>query len=260
MIRSIDSLISLPANDPSRARRFYAEVLGLTTIFESPQRDFAIYAGRETPGTLVGIHRSDRVAPPVESQDTWFWLKVDDISEARRTLESRGVTFIGETNDLGPGHDIRFLDSEGNVLRLFAPLREVRRSIEIAAPPAAVWATLTQARQIERWFAAVDDVTLETTLGGRISFIDPALGRVEGKVTALEPERRIAFEFTQNWPTHLEIALATSGAKTRVDVWQHGFEPIRDRDFGIPAVRRRIDDGLAGLDAAFGRAGAPAGA
>jgi uncharacterized protein YndB with AHSA1/START domain/predicted enzyme related to lactoylglutathione lyase len=260
MIRSIDPLISLPANDPARARRFYTEVLGLTTIFDGAPSGFAIFAGRDTPGTLVGIHPSDRVAPPVESQDTWFWLKVDDMDEARRALAARGVTFLGEPNDLGPGHDIRFLDSEGNVLRLFAPIREVRRSIEIAAPPAAVWSTLTEARQIERWFASIDDITLETIDGGRISFLDPALGRVEGTVTVLEPEQRIAFEFTQNWPTHLEITLAATSTGTRVEVWQHGFEPIRDRDFGIPAVRQRIDEGLADLADAAARSRSATGA
>jgi uncharacterized protein YndB with AHSA1/START domain len=151
---------------------------------------------------------------------------------------------------MGPGRELRFLDSEGNVLRLYESLQEVRRSIEINAPANAVFRALTDPDIIERWFSTIDDVRLDARVGGAISFIDPVFGPVTGAVTALETGRRIAFEFAENWPRSLEITLSPvanctrEGNCTRVEILQGGFDRIEDRDFGIPDLVSRLDEAV----------------
>lgn len=249
MIRCLDPLISLPATDPARAHAFYAGTLGLEPVVEVPETGFYIYrAGEEGQPRFIGIHRHEGAIAPAERQGVWMWLKVDDIPETRRALEAKGVRFVSEPRSLGPGDEIEFLDSEGNVLRLYAPIREVRRSVEIAAAPDAVFRALTDAREIERWFTAIDDVELDAREGGAIRFIDPLFGRVTGTVTALEAPRRIAFEFAENWPTSLEIIVTPGdGATTRVEVVQRGFAAIEERDFGIPGLIEQLEAAIAAL-------------
>jgi uncharacterized protein YndB with AHSA1/START domain len=130
------------------------------------------------------------------------------------------------------------------VLRFYASLKEVRRGVDIAAPPAKVFEALTTAAMIERWFSVLDDVVLEPRVGGRVTFRDPVFGMVEGRVTALEPDARLAIEFAKNWPTHLEFNVRATPAGCRLDVWQHGFEGIEDRDFGIPGMIEHLDAAL----------------
>jgi predicted enzyme related to lactoylglutathione lyase/uncharacterized protein YndB with AHSA1/START domain len=246
-IRSVNPLISLPATDIDRAFRFYTETLGMRVALENHTVGFHVFDTGIVGGTRIGIHRHNGPVPPVDAQGVWFWLAVDDIAATRERLESAGVQFLGITVPLGPGLQQLFLDSEGNVLRLWEPLHDVQRGIDIGAAPSAVFAALVDASAIERWFAGIDDVELNPVVGGVIRFIDPAFGRVEGRVTALEPNRRIAFEFSANWPAHLEIRVTETGSGARVDVHQWGFEGIRDREYGIPGLVARVDQALGGL-------------
>jgi uncharacterized protein YndB with AHSA1/START domain len=134
------------------------------------------------------------------------------------------------------------------VLRLYEPVREVRRSIVIDAPAHLVFAAVTDPAQIERWFASIDDVTFEARVGGRVSFIDPAFGRAEGRVTAIEPNRRLVVEFSANWPARLEFTMLAEARKTRLEVRQEGFDQVRDRDVGIPTMIRGLEAALEALN------------
>jgi len=247
MIRSVDPLISLPARDLVRAHRFYSETLGMTAAYENPDAGFYVYAGDREQKTLIGVHRCEAPVSNEDSQHIWFWLHVDDIDLARGTLESQGVRFLGEKADLGPGMEQRFVDSEGNVLRFFERWRETLREVDIDAPATAVWAALTQASLIERWFATIDDVVVDARVGGAVSFTDPIFGRVVGRVTALDAPNRLSIEFSENWPTHLEFTLLERSGSTHLQVRQHGFDAIADRDFGIPSLREQIDEGVRAL-------------
>ncbi|MBK8005636.1 MAG: SRPBCC domain-containing protein [Gemmatimonadetes bacterium] len=191
----------------------------------------------------------------MEQQGTWIWLRVDAIAPVRERFLAQGVRLLGEPRDLGPGWEQLFLDSEGNVLRLYEALNVVERSVDIAAPAEAVWSALTQAAAIERWFDAIDDVTFEAHPGGRVAFRDPAFGEVEGTVTAWEPVTRLAVEFRQNWPRLLEYRLTPVAGGTRLAVVQRDFGPVRERDFGIPGMIEHLDQALA-LLATLAKAGA----
>ena len=246
MIRSVDPLISLPATDPARAFRFYTDVLGLAPLYENRESGCFIFGGsryREGAPT-IGIHKHDGTIAPPAQQGVWCWLDVESVDDARQRLERAGVRFLGDVEPYGPGFQVAFLDSEGNVVRLWQQIQEVRRGVDIDVRPESVFRALTEPELIERWFASIDDVQLDARVGGAVSFNDPLFGRVIGRVTALDAPRRLAIEFAENWPTHLEFTVAPRGRGSRLEVHQHGFDPIRDRDFGIPGLIENLDAAL----------------
>jgi uncharacterized protein YndB with AHSA1/START domain/predicted enzyme related to lactoylglutathione lyase len=249
VIRSVDPLISLPATDPARAFRFYTEVLGLAPLYENHATGFFIFGGsgyREGAPT-VGIHKHEGTIAPPAQQGIWCWLDVESIESSRARLERAGVRFQGDIEPYGPGVQIAFLDSEGNVVRLWQQIQEVRRSVDIDVRPESVFRAITEPELIERWFASIDDVRLDARVGGVVSFTDPLFGTVTGRVTALDAPRRLAMEFTENWPTHLEFRVTARGRGSRLEVHQYGFDAIRDRDFGIPGLIEHLDAALAVL-------------
>lgn len=244
MIRRLDRLVSLPATDVARAVRFYSETLGLQTVVADEGSGFYIFALPEGEN-LVGVHRHPGHLRAPEEAGIWFWLTVDSIDATREALEAKGVTFLGGRQPLGPGWEQAFADSEGNVLRLYEMLNRVERSVEILAPPETLWAALTDAPAIARWFAPITSIELEGRQGGRVAFVDPVFGPVRGCITEWQPGRYLAIEFSENWPRHLEYRLNPIPGGTRLTVLQTDFEPIRDRDFGIPGMIEHLDQALA---------------
>lgn len=124
----------LPAQDLERARRFYAEKLGLEPVEERPggllyrtgSGEFALF---QSAGAPSGEH----------TQMGW---EVDDIAEAVRELRDRGVVFeeydfpglttVDGIADIEGNYPSKggigeraawFRDSEGNILGIGQPIR-----------------------------------------------------------------------------------------------------------------------------------------
>ncbi len=249
MIRQVDPLVSFPATDLPRAVRFYTEVLGCKSLIAEEAAGFYLFQLPEGHGCL-GLHRHPGPLPPPDPQGIWVWVWVGSLDEARQRLEQAGVHVLDQPRELGPGREQPFVDTEGNVLRLYEPLDRVERSVLIAAPAEAVFDALTTAAAIERWFSTLDDVVFEARLGGAVSFRDPTFGEVRGAVTAWERGRHLVVEFSQNWPRRLEYVLSSEQSGTRLEVRHSGFDLIRDRDFGIPGLIQHLDQALAVLAAA----------
>jgi catechol 2,3-dioxygenase-like lactoylglutathione lyase family enzyme len=112
---------TLPATDLERAKRFYAERLGLTPESETPSRlvyrcgansEFVLFP---TQATASGTH----------TQAGWT---VDNIEAEVATLKARGVVFeeyntpsfktVHSVATIGPNKAAWFKDSEGNLLGL----------------------------------------------------------------------------------------------------------------------------------------------
>ena len=133
LLRSADVATRLPAQDLDRARRFYAEQLGLEPAEERPGGlryrcrggEFALF---ESAGTASGDY-------------TQMSFEVDDIETTVRELRGRGVTFeeydlpglttvagIAEVEGNYPSKGgvgeraAWFRDSEGNLLAIGQPL------------------------------------------------------------------------------------------------------------------------------------------
>ena len=102
--------------DFARARRFYAETLGLQpakTWGEMPAQEFE--TGNLTVAVVDPTCIGRRFPGP---SSTTIALRVPDVAAARAELEAAGVTFQGETIDSGVCHMAPFADPDGNSLML----------------------------------------------------------------------------------------------------------------------------------------------
>jgi uncharacterized protein YndB with AHSA1/START domain/extradiol dioxygenase family protein len=250
MISQLDPLVSFPATDLARAVRFYTEVLGCRAVVAEEEAGFYIFQLPAGHGCL-GLHRHPGPLSPPDPHGIWVWLWVTSLEEARERLERQGIRFLGDPRELGPGREQAFVDTEGNLLRLYEPLDRVERSILIEAPAARVFEALTTPAAIERWFGILDDVVFEARPAGTVSFRDPTFGEVHGTVAVWEPSRKLAIDFTSNWPRRLEYHLTPEQTGTRLEMRQSGFDLIRDRDFGIPGLIEHLDQALALLTTAL---------
>jgi predicted enzyme related to lactoylglutathione lyase len=112
---------SLPAADLERARRFYAEQLGLTPESELPQ-GLWYRCGKDT---RFGVFPSEGEASGTHTQALWL---VEDVESAVAALKARGVVFeeydlpsLKTVNSIATAGQIKgawFKDSEGNLLSL----------------------------------------------------------------------------------------------------------------------------------------------
>ena len=112
---------ALPAVDLERAKRFYAEKLGLTPESEIPG-GFLYRCGGDTIFTLF---TSQGAASGTHTQASWI---VDDVEAEVAALKARGVVFeeydtpslktIKSVASTGPAKAAWFKDSEGNLLVL----------------------------------------------------------------------------------------------------------------------------------------------
>ena len=112
---------SLPATDLERAKRFYAEKLGLTPESELPGGLF-YRCGRDT---RFSVFTSQGEASGTHTQAMWL---VEDVESEVAALKARGVVFeeydvtslktINSIATIGPNKGAWFKDSEGNLLSL----------------------------------------------------------------------------------------------------------------------------------------------
>jgi catechol 2,3-dioxygenase-like lactoylglutathione lyase family enzyme len=119
-ISKVDS-VGIPSRDTERSRKFYVEKLELEPD-ENAWNEFWI--GR----TCFAIWEPERFGMDFEPQKNGIaLLHVEDVSDARKGLEAKGVEFAGETIDTGVCHMASFKDPDGNELTLhkrYAPYGE----------------------------------------------------------------------------------------------------------------------------------------
>jgi catechol 2,3-dioxygenase-like lactoylglutathione lyase family enzyme len=111
MITKLD-FIAVPSRDAERSRAFYVETLGLRA---DPRSHFEFWAGE----TCFGIWEPEKQGMEFAAQKNAHpALYVDDVAQARKELEGKGVTFFGEIFDTGVCHMAFFADPDGNDLML----------------------------------------------------------------------------------------------------------------------------------------------
>lgn len=104
--------VSVPVEDMTRAKAFYRDVLRLPSPnWEDgwPEIETGNVSLYLVDPTVMEQQFAPHTAP--------LALRVDDVAEAKRELEERGVEFAGE-NDTGVCKMAFFSDSEGNSLML----------------------------------------------------------------------------------------------------------------------------------------------
>lgn len=107
--------VTLPTRDFEKSAEFYGDVLGL----ERSKRWGDRPAGEFEAGNLtIALMQSDGFGLEFQAHNVPFALHVEDVEAARHELESKGVTFAGETMDTGVCHMAFFQDPDGNALTL----------------------------------------------------------------------------------------------------------------------------------------------
>jgi predicted enzyme related to lactoylglutathione lyase len=105
--------VSVPVQDMERAKRFYADTLGI----HSPDLD-AGWPEFETGNVSLYLVDPTVMGAEFKPHSAHIALRVADVAEARTALEERGVEFEGEILDTGVCHMAFFRDPEGNALML----------------------------------------------------------------------------------------------------------------------------------------------
>jgi catechol 2,3-dioxygenase-like lactoylglutathione lyase family enzyme len=117
--------VSFLTRDIPRAKRFYAETLGLEIETEG-EHDLEFRAGQVT----LDVFDPSSIGQPFAPSPAGLALRVPDVGAARAELEAKGVEFDGETNDTGVCHMAFFRDPDGNALMLhrrYAPFADGRQ-------------------------------------------------------------------------------------------------------------------------------------
>jgi catechol 2,3-dioxygenase-like lactoylglutathione lyase family enzyme len=106
--------ISLPVTDMERAKAFYRDTLGLDVVSEGGFPEFQL-------GENVSVYllQMENIGSSFQGPHTaHVALRVPDVAETRKELESKGVTFEGDTLDTGVCHMAFFKDPDGNAIML----------------------------------------------------------------------------------------------------------------------------------------------
>jgi catechol 2,3-dioxygenase-like lactoylglutathione lyase family enzyme len=118
MISKLD-FVGVPTKDADRSRAFYVDTLGLRP---DPNGKYEFWVGE----TCFGIWEPEKQGMEFQPQKNAHpALHVDDVAEARKELEAKGVQFYGDTFDTGVCHMALFCDPDGNDLMLhsrYAPV------------------------------------------------------------------------------------------------------------------------------------------
>ena len=105
--------VSFLTQDIQRAKKFYAETLGLEIETEGSD-DMEFRAGQVT----LDIFNPASIGQPFAPSPAGLALRVPDVDAARAELESKGVEFDGETIETSVCRMASFKDPDGNALML----------------------------------------------------------------------------------------------------------------------------------------------
>jgi catechol 2,3-dioxygenase-like lactoylglutathione lyase family enzyme len=106
--------VSVPVRDLERSTAWYRDTLGLPQMSHGAWPEFQL-------GENVSLYLIDptNIGQQFQGPHTSsIALRVSNVEEARRQLESRGVEFRGDTFDTGVCHMAFFSDPDGNELML----------------------------------------------------------------------------------------------------------------------------------------------
>ena len=106
------SNVTILVSDMNKTIRFYTEALGLKLV-SNYGGEFAVI---ESNGLRIGLHPGKKGSDTL-SRDLSLGFQVDDLTSAKKTLESRGVTFEKRVQDRGAVIEY-FNDPDGTPLYL----------------------------------------------------------------------------------------------------------------------------------------------
>ena len=114
LVTGVD-FVTVPTKDYEAAAEFYGTVLGLPFGKRWGQKP----AGEFETGTLtIAVMQSDAFGLEFQPHTLPIALHVEDFQAAHSELESRGVSFKGDTIDSGVCYMAHFEDPDGNMLMI----------------------------------------------------------------------------------------------------------------------------------------------
>src|SRR5829696_2836359 len=105
--------VSFLTQDIARAKRFYADTLGLDLESEG-ENDMEFRAGQVT----LDVFDPSSIGQEFSPSPAGLALRVPDVDAARAELEAKGVVFDGETVTTSVCKQAWFKDPDGNALML----------------------------------------------------------------------------------------------------------------------------------------------
>jgi predicted enzyme related to lactoylglutathione lyase len=105
----------MPTRDLATAAAFYGETLGLPRSVYNEERNYAEF---ETGNLTLSIYNAEKMGLGHHVNRNPIALHVEDVAQARKVLEERGVQFQGDTFDTGVCHMAFFSDPDGNAMML----------------------------------------------------------------------------------------------------------------------------------------------
>jgi predicted enzyme related to lactoylglutathione lyase len=123
LVTGVD-FITVATKDFHAAVDFYGKVLGLEESKRWGQMPAVEF---ETGNLTIAVMQSDAFGVEFRANNHPIEFRVEDFEAARAELESRGVTFTGDTIDSGVCYQAHFEDPDGNTLAIhhrYAPKAE----------------------------------------------------------------------------------------------------------------------------------------
>jgi predicted enzyme related to lactoylglutathione lyase len=114
LVTGVD-FVYMPSMDFESAAAFYGEVLGLPCSVRYGERPGGEF---ETGSLTLQVLKSEAFGLEFHPSKNPIALHVEDVEAARAELETRGVSFNGDTLDSGVCHMAFFEDPDGNALML----------------------------------------------------------------------------------------------------------------------------------------------
>ncbi len=114
LVTGVD-FVGMPTRDLEAAVEFYGSTVGLPRSVYLKERNYAEF---ETGNVTLSVYDAEKMGLEHKVNPNAIALHVEDVAQARATLEERGVAFAGETFDTGVCHMAFFADRDGNALML----------------------------------------------------------------------------------------------------------------------------------------------
>lgn len=128
-------------------------------------------------------------------------------------------------------------------------LPDIRKTFVFKAPVGKVWDAVSTSEGIAAWFMPND---FQPVVGHEFHLDAGPYGKSPCKVTEVEPQKRVSFNWGKDWT--LTFELADLGGQTEFTLIHAGWDPEKATEFGElhTIVRERMDQGWAGLGIKLG--------
>jgi uncharacterized protein YndB with AHSA1/START domain len=134
---------------------------------------------------------------------------------------------------------------------------QIERETVIAAPVERVWALLTKAEHVGRWFCD-DGAEIDLKPGGAMVLRWTEHGTTHAEVVDVDANRRFSYRWAAEAETErldgnstlVEFTLEPAGDGTRLRVVESGFEELGESD---EQLRKRFEDNSEGWEIQLGR-------